>query len=641
MTGSQGKARDRPNDSQDHALQRAQMNQPPVEQIWSTTTVNDLVPDRAARIRQGNCYGYYDCWYQGRTNFYAAADTWRSSPDGTNNLRTATSFQSKQRSHPSYNENAQQQMNPSSSKDLAARELVPQPLQNPRVHPPPRSAPLHQAQIVGPLPSQPYGQSQHSHFTPYQPLRSVQSYARYPEYRVNKSYRVSNGERERQVIQHAPSTSPTERASAPSPKPLRYNFRRRRPDQVAPFSSEATTDVSIRYMETNRSSLSPRSYGVPSTTKSRTWTAEVQSPPAPHPSKDYKSNAGLPPVLRDVPAKLLVILDLNGTLLVRPIKTQPKHILVRPGVAQLLDYLFSNHVVMIYSSAKPENCAAIINKFFTEPQRNALAAVWARDKLGLTQVQYNNKVQVYKKLEPIWAEPNIRLRAGPGRKWDQRNTVLVDDSQLKALAQPHNLLQVPEFLNNAPKGSMQALLDWHRGEEAVVYSIQQKLEELKWQVDVSRLIREWQTGKRQAPGVVDETMDQKAFQGIPDHAPSPSPSPSIGDRETSAQRQLLSPEHSLMSISGGETKYEPEEDHEVGVSHGNGEESLDHLEQAIDRNLSLNVTVPSPDRNRSQNTGAASAAGIEAIQASGDPQLGRQSELPASTQPSADLIRGS
>src|SRR5271170_4413010 len=37
-------------------------------------------------------------------------------------------------------------------------------------------------------------------FTPYQPLRSVQNYTRYPTYRVDKSYRFSYRVNERQVV---------------------------------------------------------------------------------------------------------------------------------------------------------------------------------------------------------------------------------------------------------------------------------------------------------------------------------------------------------------------------------------------------------------------------------------------------------
>jgi len=161
------------------------------------------------------------------------------------------------------------------------------------------------------------------------------------------------------------------------------------------------------------------------------------------------------------------------------------------------------------------------------------------------------------------------------------------------------------------------------------------------QVDVSRLIRAWQTGTMKAPGVVDETVDQKALQGRPDRAPSPTPEPSIGDRESSGPTQIVSPERTPMSISGEEPEYEPAEDHKLDVSSGDGEDPMDHLGQAIDRNLSLhgNATSSNPNHSQTRNIGAASAAGIEDTPALGDTPLGRQSELSATTQVSTDLSR--
>ncbi|OQV07762.1 hypothetical protein CLAIMM_12149 isoform 4 [Cladophialophora immunda] len=423
--------------------------------------------------------------------------------------------------------------------------------------------------------SQP-SQGRPSHYTPYQPLR------------------VSDGTHERHIVQQAQSLFPIPQPQTTS----RYQLRERRPVQLAPYSTTATG---------NRGQVG--TIPIPQTSQRSRWTSEVKPPPAPIATEEYKRQAALAPALRESPQKLLVILDLNGTLLVRPRRHRPKHIIVRPGVSQLLDYLFQNHVVMVYSSAKPENCAAMVSQFFHPNHRSAMAGVWARDKLGLSKSQYDTKVQVYKRLEPIWEDKKIRKKAGPGQKWDQSNTVLVDDSQLKGLGQPHNLLQIPEFLNDAPKKGGLELLNWQREQEQIVYSIQQKLEELKWQVDVSRIIREWQTGKRQAPGVVDETVDQKALQGTQDRELSPTPSigspaPSVGERESSISQQLQTPEASVLSDT------EILESHEAEGGFGGVEtateatSALDELEKEIDRHLNLH-------QNQSQGTdptvGAATA----------------------------------
>ncbi|OAP56843.1 hypothetical protein AYL99_08955 [Fonsecaea erecta] len=398
------------------------------------------------------------------------------------------------------------------------------------------------------------------YYTPYQPLR------------------VSDGTRERQIIQQAQS-----RFSITQPQDTpRYQLRERRPEQIAPYSTAAAGRRA-------QDGTSP----VPRRSQPSGWTAEVESPPAPVASEEYKRRAALAPALRETPQKLLVILDLNGTLLVRPQRHRPKYIIVRPGVRKLLDYLFQNHVVMVYSSAKPENCAAMVNQFFHPTQRSAMAGVWARDKLGLSKLQYNSKVQVYKKLEPIWKDKKIGKKAGPGQKWDQSNTVLVDDSQLKGLAQPHNLLQIPEFFNDAPREGGQALLDWQREQEQIVYSVQQKLEELKWQVDVSRSIRQWQTGQRQAPGVVDETVDQKALQGTAGRELSPTPSigspvPSVGEHESSVSQQVQSLDASVQSDIENSKAYEPGGGFGDVNTAADVTFALDELEKHIDRSLNLN-----------------------------------------------------
>jgi hypothetical protein len=214
---------------------------------------------------------------------------------------------------------------------------------------------------------------------------------------------------------------------------------------------------------------------------------------------------------------LLVILDLNGTLMLKPDFRRQDDIRVRPGAPKVLEYLFAHHVVMVYTSGQPHNAEKIARRLFSAEQYDQLAAVWARDKLDLTPAQYRDKVQVYKKLDKIWKTTEIQASffpPGQGR-WDQSNTILVDDSHLKALQEPHNLLQVPEFVNfnKITAGLKKKAFD--RREEGICQSLVVKLEVLKWQDDVSRLIWRWQTGKAEIPRVpnsnvfVDEMVDQK------------------------------------------------------------------------------------------------------------------------------------
>jgi hypothetical protein len=137
---------------------------------------------------------------------------------------------------------------------------------------------------------------------------------------------------------------------------------------------------------------------------------------------------------------------------------------------------------MIWSSATPASVTAICRKLFSEEQRGLLVAEWARDKLGLTSEQYNHKVQVYKQLEKVW-DSDIIAASHPGYsvggRWDQTNTILLDDSALKASAQPHNHISVPEFKGGRESEDGRSIFNQVRG----------YLEAIVLQQDVSSYIR--------------------------------------------------------------------------------------------------------------------------------------------------------
>jgi len=103
---------------------------------------------------------------------------------------------------------------------------------------------------------------------------------------------------------------------------------------------------------------------------------------------------------------------------------------------------------MIWSSARPENVSGMCDQLFTPEQRKLLVAEWGRNTLGLSRSQYEAKTQVYKQLKFVWNNTDVQrshVGTSMGLKWDQGNTVLVDDSVVKAAADPFNLLQIPEF----------------------------------------------------------------------------------------------------------------------------------------------------------------------------------------------------
>lgn len=159
----------------------------------------------------------------------------------------------------------------------------------------------------------------------------------------------------------------------------------------------------------------------------------------PTPTPAYLQAAFQQPQLLKSPRPLLVILDLNGTLLFR--KNRGSSFIARPHVYSFLEYIFSNHLVMVWSSARPENVTKMCEDLFTPEQQAQLVAVWARDKLNLTPAAYKEKVQVYKQLSWVWNDTSIEGK----KSWTQADTVLIDDSVEKAASEPYNLLRIDEF----------------------------------------------------------------------------------------------------------------------------------------------------------------------------------------------------
>jgi hypothetical protein len=203
--------------------------------------------------------------------------------------------------------------------------------------------------------------------------------------------------------------------------------------------------------------------------------------PAPNPTPEYLLQASEEPRRRPSQKRhLLVILDLNGTLLDRGNSIRGT---ARPFLEEFLRYCFDNHSVMVWSSARPSSVETMCSFIFSPQYREKLVATWARDTLGLTAYQYKQRVQVYKQLQKVWKNSAIahchpdRLN---GQTWDQTNTILVDDSTKKAAAQPFNHIAIPEFLISRTRQEV---------EQKVLFRVQDYLEEARHYDDVSSYIK--------------------------------------------------------------------------------------------------------------------------------------------------------
>ncbi|KAI4682867.1 hypothetical protein J4E81_009490 [Alternaria sp. BMP 2799] len=202
--------------------------------------------------------------------------------------------------------------------------------------------------------------------------------------------------------------------------------------------------------------------------------------PAPQPTQEYLDQAAAEPTTNETPGQMLVILDLNGTVLFRPNKNA-KTMIERPYLKPFLRYLFENFKVMVWSSARPDNVKSLVSQALDNDLRSKLVAQWARDSFGLSPTNYQQNVQVYKNLKLVWSRSQIQSfhpDYEAGSRFGQHNTVLIDDSSLKASAQPHNLLEIPEFC--ATPEQMQG---------DVLREVAGYLEALRRQADVSQFIK--------------------------------------------------------------------------------------------------------------------------------------------------------
>jgi hypothetical protein len=168
-------------------------------------------------------------------------------------------------------------------------------------------------------------------------------------------------------------------------------------------------------------------------------------------------------------------LDLNGVLAIRKKKT--KSYTPRPQLNVFLDYLFTNHHVIVWSSGMRENVESIMSRMLSPERQQQLVAIWSRDKLRLPAHLFAEKVQVYKQLSWIWEDPTLQLNAPLGG-WSQRDTVLIDDSIDKAAAEPYNLIEVDEYTGIPAQSDNMTLL------HVIAY-----LEHIRWYENVSAEMR--------------------------------------------------------------------------------------------------------------------------------------------------------
>ncbi|KAF3050692.1 hypothetical protein E8E11_010646 [Didymella keratinophila] len=257
--------------------------------------------------------------------------------------------------------------------------------------------------------------------------------------------------------------------------------RNRRSNLTRRASTPLSDDEPIQVVEDGPAKAKEAQSGYPTTKpKGRSRDPKIMLP-APAPKSGYMAQAAQKPTTVETPGRILVILDLNGTLLYRPNRNK-RTMIARPFLIPFLRYLFSNFAVMVWSSARPENVASLVKQSLEEDLRKTLVAQWGRDAFNLKPEHYSANVQVYKNLDLVWSKAEIQKQHPEyesGGRFGQHNTVLIDDTTLKAAAQPHNLLLCSEF--NATPEQMR---------EDKLREVAGYLEVLRTQQDVSKFMRE-------------------------------------------------------------------------------------------------------------------------------------------------------
>lgn len=319
-------------------------------------------------------------------------------------------------------------------------------------------------------------------FAPYQPVRSVPVFCTLPPWRIDKVHRFAStvaAKNRHQVRSELPL--PVAKERPPQPK--------KHPPGLNPYTQ----------LSHGRNDMTP----LKSTSKSA-----LRPSLGPVPTEAYLRQCCTTPRELSRPSHLLIVLDLNGTLVYRT--KASAGFTRRASLPQFLRYCLDNHAVMIWSSALPENVRKVCSGIFAPGERSHVVAEWGRDTLELSRSDYMGKVQVYKRLDRIWENQDIQARHlhyKEGGRWSQKNTVLIDDSMLKAQKQPFNHIEVSEFAMKKGVGN-----DADGAE--VLGQVVAYLEELRKWEDVSAFIKQkerfmldggyrwdWETGRRVCPHV--------------------------------------------------------------------------------------------------------------------------------------------
>ncbi|KAG0093496.1 hypothetical protein BGZ92_005235 [Podila epicladia] len=166
----------------------------------------------------------------------------------------------------------------------------------------------------------------------------------------------------------------------------------------------------------------------------------------------YLATANEPSRTLPTPRKMLVVLDLNGTLFFRQKRLSGKPTIInRPFLLEFMRLLFTHFHVMVWSSSRRESVDAMLQRIPKDFGR--MDRIWSREDFDLHEVDFHRKVLTLKDLEKVWQEIEIekewaspqQLEEQYAEDFDQTNTILIDDSTHKSQLQPYNCIPIADF----------------------------------------------------------------------------------------------------------------------------------------------------------------------------------------------------
>ncbi|KAJ3217242.1 hypothetical protein HDU67_008264 [Dinochytrium kinnereticum] len=164
-------------------------------------------------------------------------------------------------------------------------------------------------------------------------------------------------------------------------------------------------------------------------------------------------------VTRNLANPILLVLDLNGTLIDRLVTSTDKalarqnplcplvpdfhlngaRVYLRPYLDRFLDDLFQEFKVAVWTSATTKNSVPLVQNIFGKRCKQ-LAFHWDRSRCDLVS-EIGNPYGSVKNLEKVWLDSTVNA----GGIWSEKNTLLIDDTPRKSTETPQNLLWLPTY----------------------------------------------------------------------------------------------------------------------------------------------------------------------------------------------------